>query len=295
MTAYLFLYNFLSSVAWTYPLVITVLYVLNIHPSTLLPPNSPLSSWLLPLLPTYPHVRSYPTLKYAKFFPHWIMPYLYRAATVHRVVGVPTKWIQSLALLEVVHSGLGLVRSPFFTSASQVASRIVLVWGIAPRFAIVSPWKRLEGRTVLNLVGLIVRLRIIRSMRRWLLLGVSQRRSDTLIMHATSLASSLTHSYGFGMSPSSLFVILFSEPRTNPLQPDTRHSSSYIPLAPDPRPSSCSLHSRSHCTRKSRSIGRNGRMKIISEDSCSCFGGQVRLDISTLFEQEHRTLIQSAF
>lgn len=37
---------------------------------------------------------------------------------------------QSLALLELVHSLLGLVRSPFLTALMQVSSRILLVWGI---------------------------------------------------------------------------------------------------------------------------------------------------------------------
>jgi very-long-chain (3R)-3-hydroxyacyl-CoA dehydratase len=37
---------------------------------------------------------------------------------------------QSLAALEVVHAGMGLVRSPVFTTAQQVASRLFVVWGI---------------------------------------------------------------------------------------------------------------------------------------------------------------------
>ncbi|KAJ5221504.1 uncharacterized protein N7469_010391 [Penicillium citrinum] len=41
---------------------------------------------------------------------------------------------QSLAILEVVHSILGLVRAPFLTTAMQVASRLLLVWGIMAVF-----------------------------------------------------------------------------------------------------------------------------------------------------------------
>ncbi|PYH73440.1 protein tyrosine phosphatase-like domain-containing protein [Aspergillus vadensis CBS 113365] len=37
---------------------------------------------------------------------------------------------QSLALLEIIHSLLRLVRAPVLTTAMQVASRILLVWGI---------------------------------------------------------------------------------------------------------------------------------------------------------------------
>lgn len=41
---------------------------------------------------------------------------------------------QSLALLEVVHSLVGLVRAPLLTTAMQVASRLLLVWGIMAQF-----------------------------------------------------------------------------------------------------------------------------------------------------------------
>lgn len=37
---------------------------------------------------------------------------------------------QTVAILEVVHAAVGLVRSPVFTTAQQVASRIFVVWGI---------------------------------------------------------------------------------------------------------------------------------------------------------------------
>ncbi|OOF90218.1 hypothetical protein ASPCADRAFT_20843, partial [Aspergillus carbonarius ITEM 5010] len=37
---------------------------------------------------------------------------------------------QSLALLEILHSIVGLVRAPVLTTTMQVASRILLVWGI---------------------------------------------------------------------------------------------------------------------------------------------------------------------
>ncbi|KAL3490818.1 tyrosine phosphatase-like protein [Aspergillus germanicus] len=37
---------------------------------------------------------------------------------------------QSLALLEILHSLIGFVRAPLFTTALQVASRIFLVWGV---------------------------------------------------------------------------------------------------------------------------------------------------------------------
>ena len=41
---------------------------------------------------------------------------------------------QSLALLEVLHSLVRLVRAPFLTTAMQVASRLLVVWGILSPF-----------------------------------------------------------------------------------------------------------------------------------------------------------------
>ncbi|KAK9248983.1 tyrosine phosphatase-like protein [Lipomyces tetrasporus] len=45
-----------------------------------------------------------------------------------------TKWVQTGALLEVVHSVVGFVRSPVMTTVIQVASRILLVWGVVYLF-----------------------------------------------------------------------------------------------------------------------------------------------------------------
>jgi len=44
---------------------------------------------------------------------------------------LPLLIFQTAALLEVVHAMVGLVRSPVMTTLMQVASRIVLTWGIA--------------------------------------------------------------------------------------------------------------------------------------------------------------------
>lgn len=41
---------------------------------------------------------------------------------------------QSIAVLEILHSLVGLVRAPLFTTAMQVASRLLLVWGIMEPF-----------------------------------------------------------------------------------------------------------------------------------------------------------------
>ena len=58
---------------------------------------------------------------------------------------------QTLALLEVVHSLVGLVRASPITTAMQVASRILLVWGILARYpqiiTKVNSWGRNEAGT----------------------------------------------------------------------------------------------------------------------------------------------------
>lgn len=41
---------------------------------------------------------------------------------------------QTLAVLEVVHSLVGIVRAPLVTTAMQVASRLLLVWGVMDPF-----------------------------------------------------------------------------------------------------------------------------------------------------------------
>lgn len=43
-------------------------------------------------------------------------------------------WVQLGALFEVFHSALGLVRSSIVTTSMQVASRVVLIWGVVRLF-----------------------------------------------------------------------------------------------------------------------------------------------------------------
>lgn len=46
------------------------------------------------------------------------------------VVATPTKFFQTLALLEVVHCVMGLVSSSAFLTLIQILSRLMVVWGI---------------------------------------------------------------------------------------------------------------------------------------------------------------------
>ncbi|MCJ1249000.1 hypothetical protein MMC30_006221 [Trapelia coarctata] len=49
---------------------------------------------------------------------------------VHGGVGQFAKWTQTAAVLEIVHSALGIVRSPLLTTVMQVFSRLLLIWPI---------------------------------------------------------------------------------------------------------------------------------------------------------------------
>ncbi|KAI1144363.1 PTPLA-domain-containing protein [Hypoxylon sp. FL0543] len=53
---------------------------------------------------------------------------------VYPVVGEFCKWTQTLAGMEVLHSLLGIVRAPFFTTFMQVFSRYAIVWGVTGLF-----------------------------------------------------------------------------------------------------------------------------------------------------------------
>ncbi|BGP58140.1 hypothetical protein JCM8202_006158 [Rhodotorula sphaerocarpa] len=59
---------------------------------------------------------------------------LKRSRTAVDAAGEVVKWVQTSALLEVVHAGTGLVRSPIGTTVAQVASRLALVWGVCEIF-----------------------------------------------------------------------------------------------------------------------------------------------------------------
>ncbi|CAG8438683.1 8718_t:CDS:2 [Ambispora leptoticha] len=49
-------------------------------------------------------------------------------------IGVILKWVQTTALLEVLHVVTGLVKSPIMTTIIQVTSRLFLVWGVVDLF-----------------------------------------------------------------------------------------------------------------------------------------------------------------
>lgn len=141
---YLIAYNVLSTIGWSYILLLTIIHVLNIDgKSSSVSSAAPTASFTLSRL-----FSSIPFFKYsqkinsvggleARLHPI-LVPFFRRATTTFGRVGVATTWIQSCAILEVVHVLLGWVRSPIQTTVMQVASRLIIVWGIVEQFPSVS-------------------------------------------------------------------------------------------------------------------------------------------------------------
>ncbi|KAI9179170.1 hypothetical protein H9P43_005832 [Blastocladiella emersonii ATCC 22665] len=49
-------------------------------------------------------------------------------ADLYSVVGDDLRYVQTLAVFEIVHAVLGIVKSPIITTATQIASRLLIVW-----------------------------------------------------------------------------------------------------------------------------------------------------------------------
>ncbi|KND94927.1 putative very-long-chain (3R)-3-hydroxyacyl-CoA dehydratase [Tolypocladium ophioglossoides CBS 100239] len=57
---------------------------------------------------------------------------------VYDDIGERAKWTQTLAAVEILHSLLGVVRAPLFTTLMQVSSRFLLVWAIIDSFPLLA-------------------------------------------------------------------------------------------------------------------------------------------------------------
>ena len=127
-------------------LLLTLLHVFNVDGST--PSTSAsqtASSTFARVFSSLPFIKS---SGYAIPFtlesriPPYLQPFYRRATTTYARVGTQTAFVQTAAVLEVLHVLLGWVRSPLPTTAMQVSSRLFLVWGITEQFDIVSAFAR---------------------------------------------------------------------------------------------------------------------------------------------------------
>ena len=135
---YLVTYNALSAAGWGYVLALIIIHLFNLddQSDTFVAAKATASSGVFSRVATYLGAQTGPlNLKgLCQHIPASVKPVLARAATAHSRAGVATTFVQSFAILEVVHAALGWVRSPVVTTAMQVASRLFLVWGILDRF-----------------------------------------------------------------------------------------------------------------------------------------------------------------
>lgn len=131
--AYLLAFNALSAVAWGYLLYLTLCFIFT--PRTAL---EKASNPRVTVLGQSAHGAA-PLSWLARLGDHLSGAYDFHG------LGEATKYVQTLAVMEVVHAAIGIVRSPVGTVASQVASRLWAVWGVVEMCPSVSTGRRLEG------------------------------------------------------------------------------------------------------------------------------------------------------
>lgn len=130
LKAYLLAFNAISALAWGYLLYLTLWFILT--PRSGGAQGSPGNYRILGQSARSKHPLSY----VAKLANHLTGGYRFHG------LGEATKWVQTLAVMEVVHAALGWVRSPVGTVASQVASRLWAVWGVVemvPKVSLLKP------------------------------------------------------------------------------------------------------------------------------------------------------------
>ena len=122
---------------------------------------------------------------------------LRRATTAYSAVGPATAFVQSAAVLEVLHAWLGWVRSPVQTTAMQVSSRLFLVWGVTELFEVVRRSGHSQSEETRKLtVFFSLRLVQLHSTLRWSSPGHLRKSSAIPSTHALFWVKSRTLSSG---------------------------------------------------------------------------------------------------
>ncbi|KAF9461293.1 tyrosine phosphatase-like protein [Collybia nuda] len=137
---YLVAFNIISALGWAYIFILIILHLLNLDGKgsvTVAATSKTASSTLSRFFSSLSIFRASggSTAAIESRVPTVLQPLYRRSTTTFTRVGWPTAFVQSLALLEVLHVLLGWVRSPLQTTTMQVSSRLVLVWGITEQFA----------------------------------------------------------------------------------------------------------------------------------------------------------------
>jgi very-long-chain (3R)-3-hydroxyacyl-CoA dehydratase len=123
-------YNVVSAALWANLLYITISFLLTSRPGSI-----KATSYWARLIASSPLASVFSSLP----SPVAAGSHYLSGSYNYKNLGWLTKWTQTLAVLEVVHAGLGWVRSPVLTTASQVASRVYTVWGVVEAVPKVSP------------------------------------------------------------------------------------------------------------------------------------------------------------
>ncbi|KIK03521.1 hypothetical protein K443DRAFT_676696 [Laccaria amethystina LaAM-08-1] len=139
---YLIAYNVLSALGWAYVLIVTIVHIFNLDGGSDAIPvanATTASSTLSRFLSTIPVLRSSGIFSTSRetCLPLFLQPIYRRSTTTFARVGTQTAFVQSFAVVEVLHVLFGLVRSPLQTTVMQVSSRLFLVWGITEQFPLV--------------------------------------------------------------------------------------------------------------------------------------------------------------
>jgi very-long-chain (3R)-3-hydroxyacyl-CoA dehydratase len=138
---YLITYNILSTLGWTYVLLLALVHVFNLDGNASTTPTQTASSTLSRFFSAIPFVKSsgYVSASIIESrLPPYLQPVYRRATTTFTRVGARTAFVQSFAILEVLHALSGWVKSPLQITAMQVSTRLFLVWGIVEQFDVVS-------------------------------------------------------------------------------------------------------------------------------------------------------------
>jgi very-long-chain (3R)-3-hydroxyacyl-CoA dehydratase len=130
--SYLIVFNLVSFFGWCLILSSLIKHIV-IGPQTASYPITFASRTLAKFRP----IRVFFTSTYPNV-PAPVSLLLQRASQVMMHLGGLVAFVQSLAVLEVVHAALGWVRSPVPTTAIQVASRLFLVWAVTERYSAAS-------------------------------------------------------------------------------------------------------------------------------------------------------------
>jgi len=127
---YLIAYNAISALAWAYVLVGTIGHLTGLTAySKLASPTTP-SSTASKFLSYLPFIKKSMSIssQFQARLPSALVPLYTRSSTLWGAMGPQTTWIQTMALMEVIHSLCGWVRSPIQTTLMQIASRLYAVW-----------------------------------------------------------------------------------------------------------------------------------------------------------------------